>query len=151
MKWNFVNFHNIFVPFFTAIKKTNKKRVTITGARILSFELMNLSYAPEIAQSMLAKQQASARVDAHKLIVNAAMSMTQGAVETLQEMRGASNVGMGRPMSNETVDAITNNLMTVICANKAVTPTLNIAAINNGGKGAGSKEIEGTRSVRDIV
>jgi len=66
-------------------------------------------------------------------------------------MRGASNVGMGRPMSNETVDAITNNLMTVICANKAVTPTLNIAAINNGGKGAGSKEIEGTRSVRDIV
>ena len=46
-----------------------QERVEVTGARILSFDLIDLSYAPEIAQVMLVRQQAEAFIDARKLIV----------------------------------------------------------------------------------
>jgi len=53
-----------------------QKRVSVAGAKILSFDLVDLSYAPEIASGMLVRQQAAALVDARKLIVQAAVEMT---------------------------------------------------------------------------
>jgi len=94
-----------------------QKRVLVTGAQILSFDLVDLSYAPEIAQSMLVRQQAEALVDARKLIVDAAVEMTHTATESLK-------IKKGRELSEKTEDTICANLLTVICSNEAVTPTV---------------------------
>jgi len=59
-------------------------KVSIAGATVHNFELVDLSYAPEIAQVMLVKQQAEALVEARRLIVGAAVDMVQQAVGQLE-------------------------------------------------------------------
>jgi len=102
-------------------------RVNIAGAKILSFDLVDLSYAPEIASAMLVRQQASALVDARKLIVKAAVDMTTQAVENLE-------ANTGRELSAEARDRTCTNLLTVICSNEAVTPTLPMAGSSSGSR-----------------
>jgi regulator of protease activity HflC (stomatin/prohibitin superfamily) len=97
--------------------QTLQRRVNNTGARIFSFDLVDLSYAPEIAQSMLVRQQAAALVDARKLIVKAAVDMTCSAVTSLEQKSG-------RPLSDHMRDQICSNLLTVVCSNEAVVPTM---------------------------
>lgn len=94
-----------------------------TGARILSFDLVDLSYAPEIAQAMLVRQQAAALVDARKLIVKAAVDMTISAVKSLE-----AQMDEGRKLPNEVKDRICTNLLTVVCSSEAVTPTLGVGS-----------------------
>jgi regulator of protease activity HflC (stomatin/prohibitin superfamily) len=52
-------------------------KVDAAGAQVLAFELSDLSYAPEIAQSMLVRQQAQALVDARKIVVEGAVECPQ--------------------------------------------------------------------------
>jgi hypothetical protein len=94
-----------------------QKRVSVAGARILSFDLVDLSYAPEIASAMLVRQQAAALVDARKLIVKAAVDMTHQAVTDLE-------LKTGKPLSDEMRERTCSNLLTVVCSSEAVTPTL---------------------------
>jgi len=96
---------------------TLQGRVAVTGARILSFDLVDLSYAPEIAGNMLVRQQAAALVDARRLIVEAAVDMTHTAIESLE--------AKGRPIDESTKNAIATNLLTVICSNESVRPVVN--------------------------
>ena len=44
-------------------------KVEPAGTKVEAFELSDLSYAPEIAQAMLVRQQAQALVDARKIVV----------------------------------------------------------------------------------
>lgn len=106
-----------------------QQRVNIAGAKILSFDLVDLSYAPEIASAMLVRQQASALVDARKLIVQAAVDMTTQAVTNLE-------ANTGKELSAEARDRTCTNLLTVICSNEAVTPTLPMAG---GSSSSGSR------------
>jgi regulator of protease activity HflC (stomatin/prohibitin superfamily) len=94
-----------------------QKRVRITGARIISFDLVDLSYAPEIAAHMLVRQQAAALVDARKLIVDAAVDMTHDAIHNLE--------AKGRTLDEATKNTIATNLLTVICSNESVRPVIN--------------------------
>lgn len=96
-----------------------QRRAGVAGARIMSFDLVDLSYAPEIAGAMLVRQQAGALVDARKLIVEAAVDMTHQAVADLEAKTG-------RPMSAEMRERTCSNLLTVVCSSEAVTPTLNV-------------------------
>jgi hypothetical protein len=102
--------------------RTLQQRVNGTGARILSFDLVDLSYAPEIAQAMLVRQQAAALVDARKLIVKAAVEMTTSAVKSLEAQME------GRQLPNDVKDRICTNLLTVVCSSEAVTPTLGVGS-----------------------
>mmetsp|Transcript_17840 Transcript_17840/g.23094 ORF Transcript_17840/g.23094 Transcript_17840/m.23094 type:complete len:339 (+) Transcript_17840:90-1106(+) len=98
--------------------KKLQDRVSVTGARIFTFDLVDLSYAPEIAQSMLLRQQAAALVDARSLIVHASVNMVHDAMELLEE----KNITLG-PKAKE---GIVSNLLTVICSHSGVTPTVNV-------------------------
>ena len=100
-----------------------QKRVSIAGAKITSFDFVDLSYAPEIASAMLVRQQAHALVDARKLIVQAAVDMTHQAVEDLE-------LKSGKPLSTEMRESICSNLLTVVCSSEAVTPTLPVGNRN---------------------
>jgi membrane protease subunit (stomatin/prohibitin family) len=102
--------------------RTLQQRVNGTGARILSFDLVDLSYAPEIAQAMLVRQQAAALVDARKLIVKAAVEMTTSAVKSLEARME------GRKLPNDVKDRICTNLLTVVCSSETVTPTLGVGS-----------------------
>eukprot|EP00667_Euglena_gracilis_P012468 EG_transcript_12807 len=102
------------------LRQLLQERVNVTGARILSFDLVDLSYAQEIAQVMLLRQQAEALVDARRLIVQAAVDMTQTAVAALK----ASNT----PMDDRACQQITSNLLTVICSHVAASPTVPLSS-----------------------
>merc|ERR1740117_1684265 len=98
------------------LRRMLQEKVAVTGAFILSFELVDLSYAPEIAQVMLVRQQAEALVDARRCIVDAAVDMTTGALKKLRDS--------GEELDKSTCQAVTTNLLTVICSQTSATPTV---------------------------
>lgn len=93
-----------------------QQKVLVAGAYIINFEIVDLSYAPEIAQVMLVKQQAEALVDARRLIVSSAVDMAQSAMTGL-ESKGVS-------LSDGARERITSSLLAVICSHQAATPTI---------------------------
>merc|ERR1711976_371794 len=72
--------------FATELRETLQTMAIPTGAVILSFNLTDLSYAPEIAQAMLQKQQAEAMIQAREIIVKAAVHITHEAVSELKNL-----------------------------------------------------------------
>merc|ERR1712032_95293 len=95
------------------LKRALQENVTATGAYVVSFDLVDLSYAPEIAQMMLVRQSAEALCDARRGIVSAAVDMTKDAVERIKE----SHINL----DEKTCHQITSNLLTVICSNTVAT------------------------------
>src|SRR5205814_6047597 len=61
-----------------------RDRVALAGIEVLESRITHLAYAPEIAQAMLARQQASAIVAARFKIVEGAVGMVSNALERLR-------------------------------------------------------------------
>jgi len=101
------------------LRNALQEKVVPTGAYVVSFDLVDLSYAPEIAQMMLVRQSADALVDARRSIVTAAVDMTKDAVQNLRES--------AQGVDEKTCQTITSNLLTVICSQASVTPTVSMA------------------------
>jgi len=95
------------------------EKTAVCGTQILSFELVDLAYAPEIAQAMLVKQQAESLVEARRLIVGASVDMAQSAVAQLE--------ANGTGLSDEAKERITTTLLAVICSHSQAVPTLPVA------------------------
>lgn len=95
-----------------------QQKVASAGAEVSAFELSDLSYAPEIAQAMLVRQQAQALVDARKVIVDGAVQIVHHAVELLGQQ------GHKLPAGDES--RLVANLLTVICGESHVQPTYSI-------------------------
>eukprot|EP00744_Colponema_vietnamica_P001401 GILI01002317.1.p2 GENE.GILI01002317.1~~GILI01002317.1.p2 ORF type:complete len:276 (+),score=69.46 GILI01002317.1:65-892(+) len=97
-----------------------QERVKTSGVDIISFELTDLSYAPEIAASMLVRQQASAMLSARRLIVEGAVGIASDAVRKLEET--------GLKISDEDKARTVSNLLTVLCSESRPTPTIDLSA-----------------------
>jgi len=97
-----------------------QEKVSIAGILVRNFEIVDLSYASEVAQVMLVKQQAEALVEARRLIVSSAVDMAHQAVMQL-ESKGAS-------LSEEGRERMTSNLLAVICSHSTTTPTVPISS-----------------------
>lgn len=93
-------------------------KVDPAGTKIETFELSDLSYAPEIAQAMLVRQQAQALVDARKIVVQGATEIVNDAIHQL------SDKGLDLPPADRS--RLVSNLLTVICGDANVQPTLPI-------------------------
>lgn len=93
-------------------------KVAAAGVEVISFELSDLSYAPEIAQAMLVRQQAQALVDARKIIVTGAVEIVSGAVTLLAEQ--------GIPLESTHQSRVVGNLLAIICGDAKVQPTYDI-------------------------
>jgi len=93
-------------------------KVIIAGAKILSFQFNELSYAPEIAQGMLKRQQASAMVSARKIIVDGVVDIAYGAIQKF-EARGIT-------MTDSEKTKMATNILTVMCAEHDVQPTIKV-------------------------
>ena len=104
------------------IRDEIQSRVDEAGIEIVDARITYLAYAPEIAAVMLQRQQASAVVDARKLIVDGAVGMVEMALERLAE-KGTVE------LDEERKAAMVSNLLVVLCGNKDAQPIVNSGSL----------------------
>ena len=104
------------------IRDEIQSKVETAGIEILEARITYLAYAPEIAAVMLQRQQASAIIDARKMIVDGAVGMVEMALERLSE-RGTVQ------LDEERKAAMVSNLLVVLCGNKDTQPVVNSGSL----------------------
>ena len=104
-----------------------QERAAEAGVEILESRITDLAYAPEIAEAMLRRQQASAIVAARAKIVEGAVLMVQEAIEALE--RGADGHD-SIPLDNDRKATFASNLMTVIASDNPTAPVVNVGTLN---------------------
>lgn len=104
------------------IKDEIQKRVSEAGLEILEARITYLAYAPEIAAVMLQRQQASAIIDARKMIVDGAVGMVEMALDRLNESGVVE-------LDEERKAAMVSNLLVVLCGNKDAQPIVNSGSL----------------------
>jgi regulator of protease activity HflC (stomatin/prohibitin superfamily) len=96
-----------------------QERLTLAGVHVVETRLTDLSYAPEIAEVMLRRQQASAVVAARQRIVEGAVGMVRLAVEQIE----AEDIAHLTPTEKS---ALVSNLLTVLVSEAPTTPMVNV-------------------------
>ena len=104
------------------IRQEIQQKVADAGLDIIEARITYLAYAPEIAAAMLQRQQASAIVDARKLIVDGAVGMVELALERLSEKQVVE-------LDEERKAAMVSNLLVVLCGNRDAQPVVNSGSI----------------------
>ena len=104
------------------IRDEIQKKVSDAGIEIIEARITYLAYAPEIAAVMLQRQQASAIIDARKMIVDGAVGMVEMALERLAE-KGTVE------LDEERKAAMVSNLLVVLCGNHDAQPVVNSGSL----------------------
>ncbi len=104
------------------IKQEIQGKIEIAGLKILEARITYLAYAPEIAAVMLQRQQASAIIDARKMIVDGAVGMVEMALNKLDENKKVH-------LDEERKAAMVSNLLVVLCGNKDAQPIVNSGSL----------------------
>jgi len=99
-----------------------QSRVETAGLEVMEARITHLAYSPEIAAVMLQRQQASAIIDARKMIVEGAVGMVEMALDKLSE----NNVVQ---LDDERKAAMVSNLLVVLCGNRDAQPIVNSGSI----------------------
>ena len=104
------------------IRQMIQDKVAEAGLEILEARITYLAYAPEIAAVMLQRQQASAVIDARKMIVDGAVGMVEMALDRLKE-NGTIE------LDEERKAAMVSNLLVVLCGNHDAQPVVNSGSL----------------------
>jgi regulator of protease activity HflC (stomatin/prohibitin superfamily) len=104
-----------------------QERADDAGVTVLEARITDLSYAPEIAEAMLRRQQASAIVAARAKIVEGAVLMVREAVAQLEE--GSTGVD-AIPLDADRKATFASNLMTVIASDTPTSPVVNVGTLS---------------------
>ena len=104
------------------IRDEIQNRVAEAGIEIIEARITYLAYATEIAAVMLQRQQASAIIDARKMIVDGAVGMVEMALERLNQS------GMVT-LDEERKAAMVSNLLVVLCGNHDAQPVVNSGSL----------------------
>lgn len=104
------------------IRDEIQSRVNEAGIEIVESRITYLAYAPEIAAVMLQRQQASAVIDARKMIVDGAVGMVEMALQRLSE-NGTIQ------LDEERKAAMVSNLLVVLCGNRDAQPVVNSGSL----------------------
>ena len=104
------------------IKDEIQGKVAEAGLEIIEARITYLAYAPEIAAVMLQRQQASAIIDARKMIVDGAVGMVEMALDRLK----ANSVV---DLDEERKAAMVSNLLVVLCGNQNAQPVVNSGSL----------------------
>ena len=105
-----------------ALRQELQERLSIAGVVADEARLTNLSYAPEIAQVMLRRQQAEAVIAARQKIVHGAVSMVDMALKDLAQKHVVE-------LDDERKAAMVSNLMVVLCSESEVHPVVNTGTL----------------------
>lgn len=104
------------------IRNEIQQKTKIAGLEIIEARITSLAYAPEIAAVMLQRQQASAIIDARRMIVDGAVGMVEMALEKLSEKEIVK-------LDEERKAAMVSNLLVVLCGSKEAQPIVNSGSL----------------------
>ena len=99
-----------------------RERFQLAGVEVLESRTTHLAYASEIAQAMLARQQASAMVAARFKIVEGAVGMVSNALERLRDEQVVD-------LDEERKAQMVANLLVVLCGDRAAQPVVNAGSL----------------------
>ena len=104
------------------LKKEIQERLSRAGVEVIESRISHLAYAPEIAASMLQRQQAGAIIAARQRIVEGAVGMVEMALDMLSRRDIVS-------LDDERKAAMVSNLLVVLCGERAAQPIVNTGTI----------------------
>lgn len=104
------------------LKDQLHERLQVAGVETVDARISHLAYSPEIAASMLQRQQASAIISARKMIVEGAVGMVEMALERLSR----NNVVQ---LDEERKATMVSNLLVVLCGERSVQPVVNAGTL----------------------
>jgi len=107
------------------LQKEIQERLAKAGVDVVEARITHLAFAPEIAQAMLQRQQASAIIAARTRIVEGAVTMVEMALEQLQS-RGVVH------LDEERKAAMVSNLLVVLCGERGTQPIVNTGTLYTG-------------------
>ena len=108
----------------STLERETADRLAIAGIEVVEARISHLSYAPEIAGSMLKRQQASAVVAARHKIVEGAVGMVESALHLLSAKKIID-------LDEEKKAAMVSNLMVVLCGDRESQPVVNTGTLNH--------------------
>jgi len=106
-----------------ALEREVTERLEIAGIEVIESRIGYLAYAPEIAHSMLRRQQASAVVAARHKIVEGAVGMVESALKLLADKEIIE-------FDEDRKAAMVSNLMVVLCGDSETKPVINTGTLN---------------------
>ena len=118
-----ISLRSDFTVINAGLERTLDDRLAIAGIEVMEARIGYLAYAPEIANSMLRRQQATAIVAARFKIVEGAVSMVEQALEQLSE-KGIIE------LDEEKKASMVSNLMVVLCGDRDATPIINTGTLH---------------------
>ena len=104
------------------LKREIQDRLTRAGVSVIEARISHLAYAPEIAASMLQRQQAGAIIAARQRIVEGAVGMVEMALDLLSRRDIVT-------LDNERKAAMVSNLLVVLCGERSTQPVVNTGTI----------------------
>jgi regulator of protease activity HflC (stomatin/prohibitin superfamily) len=105
------------------LERDVSERLDIAGIEVVEARIGYLAYAPEIAHSMLRRQQASAMVAARHKIVEGAVGMVESALKLLADKEIIQ-------FDEDRKAAMVSNLMVVLCGDSETKPVINTGTLN---------------------
>ena len=102
-----------------------QSRLSKAGVEVIEARISHLAYAPEIANAMLRRQQATAVIAARQKIVEGAVGMVRLALEQLK-VQGVVE------LDDEREAAMVSNLLVVLCSEQNTQPVVNTGSVYNG-------------------
>jgi len=102
-----------------------QERLASAGVKVVEARITHLAFAPEIAQAMLQRQQASAIIAARTRIVEGAVTMVEMALDQLKT-RGVID------LDEERKAAMVSNLLVVLCGERGTQPIVNTGTLYTG-------------------
>ena len=101
------------------LEKELAERFFPAGIKVVEARISHLAYAPEIAETMLKRQQAMAVVAARTQIVNGAVSMVEMALQRLED----KNTVKLEPKEKA---QMVSNMLVVLCSDNQANPVVNV-------------------------
>lgn len=105
------------------LREEVQERLSSAGVKVIEARITHLAFAPEIAQAMLQRQQASAIISARTRIVEGAVSMVEMALAQLAERDVVT-------LDEERKAAMVSNLLVVLCGDRGTQPVVNAGSIH---------------------
>ena len=99
-----------------------QERLATAGVEVIEARISHLAYAPEIANAMLRRQQATAIIAARQKIVEGAVGMVEMALEQLSAKRVVN-------LDEERKATMVSNLLVVLCSDRDAQPVVNAGTL----------------------
>ncbi len=104
------------------LREEVQERLASAGVKVIEARITHLAFAPEVAQAMLQRQQASAIISARTRIVEGAVSMVEMALQQLADRDVVT-------LDDERKAAMVSNLLVVLCGDRGTQPVVNTGSI----------------------